>query len=137
MLLYSITIFSSAFLLFLVQPMIAKIILPWYGGAAAVWSTCLLFFQVTLALGYAYAHWLIRRWSATFQARIHLTALAGSLFLLPILPRASWKPSGTEDPALSVLLLLAISVGLPYFLLSATSPLLQAWYARTRGAQAY
>lgn len=137
MLLFTFTIFSSAFLLFLVQPMIAKIILPWYGGVAAVWSTCLLFFQVTLALGYLYAHWLIRRWSSMFQARIHLAALAGSMLLLPILPKENWKPSGAEDPAVSVLLLLAVSVGLPYFLLSATSPLLQAWYAQTRGVQAY
>ncbi len=137
MLLYSITIFGSAFLLFLVQPMIARIILPWYGGAAAVWSTCLLFFQVMLALGYLYAHWLIRRWSAAFQSRIHVAALAGSLLLLPILPKEGWKPTGAEDPALSVLLLLAVSVGLPYFLLSATSPLLQAGYAQTKGEEAY
>ena len=135
--LFVLTIFSSAFLLFLVQPMIAKIILPWYGGAAAVWSTCLLFFQVTLFLGYAYAHWLIRRWSSAFQTRIHVVALAGSLLLLPILPKESWKPSAAADPALGVLLLLAVSVGLPYFLLSATSPLLQAWYAKTRGEAAY
>jgi len=129
---YGITIFSGAFLLFQVEPIIAKIILPWMGGAAAVWSVCLLFFQSALLLGYLYAHWLSHKFQPHVQSRIHVTLLALSLFSLPILPRESWKPTGAEDPALRVLLLLTITVGLPYLLLSSTSPLLQAWYTRTR-----
>src|SRR5207302_926082 len=129
---YGSTIFASAFLLFQVEPIIAKIILPWMGGAAAVWSVCLLFFQAVLLLGYLYAHWLSRKFQPQVQHRIHIALLAVSLLTLPISPRESWKPTGAEDPALRILLLLTMTMGLPYFLLSSTSPLLQAWYARTR-----
>ncbi|MGH9774330.1 MAG: fused MFS/spermidine synthase [Candidatus Acidiferrales bacterium] len=135
-LLFGVAIFSSAFLLFGVEPLIAKIILPWFGGAAAVWIVCLLFFQVVLLLGYAYAHLLIRIFSPRVQSFIHVAFLAASFFVLPILPRASWKPSGAEDPAFRILLILSFTVGLPYFLLSSTSPLLQAWYARTHPGKA-
>jgi hypothetical protein len=131
-LLYALTIFASAFLLFQVQPLIAKVILPWFGGAAAVWTTCLLFFQVVLLLSYLYAHGLIRYFGARQQTRIHLTLLAASLLLLPILPSPAWKPPGPGEPALRVFLLLTVTVGAPYFLLASTSPLLQAWYARER-----
>ena len=127
------TIFVGAFLLFQVEPIIAKIILPWFGGVAAVWSVCLLFFQVVLLLGYLYAHWLTHRFPARIRGRIHCALIAGSFLLLPILPRDSWKPSGPGSPAWHVLLLLAATVGLPYFLLSSTSPLLQAWFSRTLG----
>ena len=130
MLLYALTILLSAFLLFQVQPIIAKIILPWFGGSAAVWTTCLLFFQVVLLLGYLYAHLLARYLKPRVQARVHVTLLLGSLLALRVYPNASWKPSGTGDPALGIPALLAVAVGLPYFLLSATGPLLQAWYAR-------
>jgi SAM-dependent methyltransferase len=136
-LLYAFTIFASAFLLFQVQPLIAKMIVPWFGGAAAVWTTCLLFFQIVLLLGYLYAHWLTQQVHGKLQGRIHVVLLAGSLLVLPILPSQSWKPTGPEAPALHVLLLLAATVGLPYFLLSTTSPLLQAWYAQERGERAY
>lgn len=129
---YALTIFLSAFLLFQVQPIIAKIILPWLGGAAAVWSVCLLFFQSVLLLGYLYAHLLSSRISARWQGVIHAVLLGSSLFVLPILPSSRWKPTGAEDPALEVLLLLTVTVGLPYFLLSSTSPLLQAWYTQGR-----
>jgi SAM-dependent methyltransferase len=131
-LVYGITIFTSAFLLFQVEPIIAKIILPWMGGAAAVWSVCLLFFQTVLLLGYLYAHWLAQKFPPPAQRRLHVVLLAVSLLTLPISPRESWKPTGAEDPGLRVLLLLAMTVGLPYFLLSSTSPLLQAWSARAR-----
>jgi len=127
------TIFVSAFLLFQVEPIIAKIILPWFGGVAAVWSVCLLFFQVVLLLGYLYAHWLTHRFPARIRWRIHCALIIASFLLLPILPRDSWKPSGPGSPAWHVLLLLAGTVGLPYFLLSSTSPLLQSWYSRTLG----
>jgi hypothetical protein len=128
---YGLVIFSSAFLLFQVQPLIAKIILPWFGGVAAVWITCLLFFQVVLLLGYLYSHLLARSFRPRAQGRIHAALLAASLVALPILPKQSWKPTGPEHPAGHILMLLGLTIGLPFFLLSATSPLLQAWYART------
>src|SRR5450432_323182 len=130
MLLYALTISLSAFLLFEVQPIIAKTILPWFGGSSAVWSTCMLFFQVVLLLGYAYAHWLHSRLSARTQAMVHIGVLAASLATLPIIPNVRWKSAGIGHPSLTILALLAVTVGLPYFLLSSTSPLLQAWYAR-------
>jgi hypothetical protein len=135
---YGLVIFSSAFLLFEVQPLIAKIILPWFGGVAAVWAVCLVFFQTVLLLGYLYAHLLTRKFSRRAQGRIHAALLAASLLVLPILPRSSWQPSGHEDPALYILWLLTLTIGFPFFLLSSTSPLLQAWYARSRaGASPY
>src|SRR4051794_36223477 len=130
MLLYSVTIFLSAFLLFEVQPVIAKMILPWFGGTSAVWSTCMLFFQLVLLLGYIYAHWLHRRFAPRRQAIFHSVVLALSLTSLPILPSESWKTADIAHPSFRILALLALTVGLPYFLLSSTSPLLQAWYAR-------
>ena len=131
-LIFATAIFASAFLLFQVQPLIAKIILPWFGGVAAVWTVCLLFFQVVLLAGYSYAHFLTRNFSPRAQVWIHSALVVASLLALPILPKDSWKPLGTEDPALRILLVLAVTVGLPYFLLSSTSPLLQAWYSRSR-----
>src|SRR5580692_9736635 len=133
MILYAATIFLSAFLLFQVQPLIAKIILPWFGGSAAVWSAAMLFFQVSLLAGYAYAHWLTRK-PARMQMRIHVALLGISCALLPILPSPYWKPSVAGDPTLRILMLLAATIGLPYFLLSSTSPLLQAWYVRKTGS---
>lgn len=130
MYLFAVTIFLSAFLLFLVQPLIARMILPWFGGTAAVWTTCLMFFQTTLLAGYAYANWSIRYLRPRRQALLHLILLAASLLMLPILPRAIWRPSGADQPALRIVLLLAATVGAPYLLLSTTGPLLQAWYAR-------
>lgn len=128
--LYALTILLSAFLLFQVQPVIAKIILPWFGGSAAVWTTCLLFFQVVLLGGYLYAHFLFRYCSRRRQALIHIGLLAASALVLPAIPGAEWKPSGAEDPTARILLLLAATVGLPYFMLSATGPLVQGWYSR-------
>jgi SAM-dependent methyltransferase len=137
-LLYGLAIFSSAFLLFQVQPLIAKIILPRFGGAAAVWIVCLLFFQVVLLLGYFYAHLLTRNFRLQTQGQIHAALLATSLLTLPILPRSFSKPAVAPDPVFQVLALLGFTVGLPYFLLSSTSPLLQAWYSKSRaGARPY
>ncbi|MDR6856244.1 fused MFS/spermidine synthase [Variovorax guangxiensis] len=136
--LFAGTIFLSAFLLFLVQPLIAKQILPWFGGSAAVWSVCMVFFQVVLLAGYAYSDWSTRRLRVRTQARLHIALLLASLAFLPIVASARWKPSGTEDPALWILGLLAATIGLPYFLLSTTGPLVQSWVARTPwGAQVY
>jgi hypothetical protein len=127
------TILISAFLLFELQPLIAKLILPWFGGSAAVWTACLLFFQVTLLGGYAYAHWLSGQ-PHRRKSIIHTALLAVSLFSLPILPSIRWKPTGVQDPLLGITGLLAVTVGLPYLLLSSTSPLLQSWYTRASGA---
>ena len=130
MLAYALTIFLSAFLLFQVQPIVAKMILPWFGGAAGVWTTCMLFFQLVLVLGYLYAHWAVERPSGKRQAILHTALLLLSLGVLPIIPSDIWKPAGTENPAFRILLLLTATVGLPYFLLSTTGPLFQAWYSR-------
>ncbi len=127
--LHAATIFLSAFLLFLVQPILAKQILPWFGGAAIVWTLCMVFFQFVLLLGYAYAHWLTAR-PGKQQAMIHVALLVGSLVFLPIVPGASWKPEGGANPVWPILALLFATVGLPYFLLSSTSPLVQSWFAR-------
>jgi len=128
--LYAITIFCSAFLLFLVQPIVAKQILPWFGGSANVWTTCLVFFQLVLLLGYAYADLVTRRLPSRVQLRLHVTLLLASCLMLPIVPGAQWKPLGGESPAPLILGLLSLTVGLPYFLLSTTSPLVQSWFAR-------
>jgi hypothetical protein len=112
-----------------VQPIIAKQILPWFGGSAAVWTTCLVFFQSVLLAGYAYAD-LTMRLGARRQAILHVGLLALSLAFLPILASSSWKPQGDEAPVLRILLLLLVTIGLPYFLLSTTTPLLQSWYWR-------
>jgi hypothetical protein len=131
--LYAATIFLSAFLLFLVQPVIARQILPWFGGAASVWAVCLVFFQSALLAGYAYADFTSRRLAPLTQAKWHIALLAISLLLLPILPDMRWKPGGEGDgaaPTLAILGLLGTTIGLQYFLLSSTSPLLQAWYWR-------
>jgi SAM-dependent methyltransferase len=130
MLLFALTIFTSAFLLFLVQPVIAKQILPWFGGSAAVWTTCLVFFQTALLAGYAYADIVARRLRFRSQGNVHIALLVVSVLALPIIPAAAWKPTGTESPAGLILGLLTVTLGLPYFLLSTTSPLLQAWFAR-------
>jgi hypothetical protein len=132
MLVYAVTIFLSAFLLFEVQPMIGKIILPWFGGAAAVWSTCLLFFQAALLAGYLYAHCSTRYLKPRHQAFLHIGLMAVSLALLPIIPSPTWKPVQAGDPSIRILLLLTATIGLPYVLLSTTSPLLQAWYVAAK-----
>jgi spermidine synthase len=129
---YGLAIFGSAFLLFQVEPMIAKIILPWFGGAASVWMVCLLFFQVALLLGYLYAHLLTRTLASRTQRWIHAALLVATILAVRILPRDTWKPTGPEHPAMRILLLLCVTVGPPYFLLSTASPLLQSWYAQSR-----
>src|SRR5690242_21125241 len=103
MLLYALTILVSAFLLFQVQPVIAKIILPWFGGSAAVWTTCLLFFQLVLLLGYSYAHALVRYLKPRIQMLVHGVLLLLSALVLPIYPSQSWKPSGTEEPTFAII----------------------------------
>ena len=129
---YALTIFSGAFLLFQVQPLIGKYILPWFGGGPGVWTTCMLFFQVLLLGGYAYAHFTSRWLKPRAQAVVHFVLLAAALALLPITPNDSWKPHGGGNPTLQILALLAVSLGLPYFVLSTTGPLIQQWFSRAR-----
>ncbi|HYM48028.1 MAG TPA: fused MFS/spermidine synthase, partial [Burkholderiaceae bacterium] len=130
---YAGTIFLSAFLLFLVQPIIAKQILPWFGGSSAVWTTALVFFQSILLAGYAYAD-LTTRMGVKRQTVLHVGLLVLSLATLPILASAGWKPRGDEEPILRILLLLTLTIGMPYFLLSTTTPLLQSWYWQRFGS---
>ena len=129
-LIFALAIFVSAFLLFQVQPLISKYILPWFGGAPGVWTTAMLFFQVILFLGYCYSH-LTSRWlNLRNQTLVHAGLLAVAVLLLPIIPRETWKPAGDFEPTWRILGLLGMTVGLPYFVLSSTGPLLQAWFTR-------
>ncbi len=127
---YAIVIFISAFLIFLVQPLIAKQILPWFGGSAAVWGTCLLFFQSALLAGYAYADVLTRYLTLKRQVLLHGVLLLAAIFTMPIIANDSWRPLGNEEPILRILGLLLVTIGLPYFLLASTTPLIGAWYWR-------
>ena len=120
----------SAFLLFLVQPLIAKQILPWFGGSSAVWTTCMLFFQGALLLGYAYSDVSPRALGPRRQPRLHMVFALLALAVLPIIAPESWKPVGGEEPISRILILLAVTIGLPYVLLSTTSPLIQSYFAR-------
>jgi len=131
---YAATIFLSAFLLFQVQPLVSKYILPWFGGSPAVWTTCMLFFQSLLFAGYAYAHFSAQRLSTKQQAVLHLAVILTALvaiLLLGAVPGESWKPTDSNDPVGRILLLLTASVGLPYFVLSTTGPLIQSWFSRS------
>jgi spermidine synthase len=121
----------GAFLLFQIQPLIGKFILPWFGGAPAVWTACMLFFQVALLGGYAYSHLLVGRLAPRGQAIVQCVLMLAALAVLPIAPSDSWKPAdGGSSPTLRILLLLTATVGLPYFVLATTSPLIQAWFSR-------
>ena len=127
--LYALTIFISAFLLFQVQPLIGRYILPWFGSSPGVWTSCLVFFQVMLLGGYLYAHLIATFLSRISQIRLHASLLVISLLLLPIIPSADWRTTDDIDPAFRILLLLAATVGFPYLLLSSTAPLLQKWFS--------
>lgn len=131
---YAFTIFTGAFLLFQVQPLIGKYILPWFGGGPGVWSACMLFFQLLLLGGYAYAHF-IGKLPTRKQVTVHSVLLVLSLVLLPIIPSARWRPEGGADPTLGIIELLAATVGLPYFVLSTTGPLMQRWFSLTHPGQ--
>jgi SAM-dependent methyltransferase len=123
------TVFLSAFLIFQIQPMISKHILPWYGGTPTVWTTCLVFFQALLFAGYAYAHLSVSRLRIHWQVTLQLALLVAAAFV-SILPADTWKPEGSESPILRIVLMLLTTVGLPFFILSSSGPLLQAWFAR-------
>lgn len=129
-LLFAVSVFVSAFLLFQIQPLISKAILPWFGGTPSVWTTCLLFFQSVLFGGYLYAHWLTEKLKPHWQAIVHSALLLVACLTLTILPGNDWKPTGEEQPVARILLVLLVTVGLPYFVLSTTGPLLQAWFGQ-------
>lgn len=130
-LLFATAIFVSAFLLFQVQPIMGKFILPWFGGSPGVWTTCMLVFQVLLFGGYAYAHLLSRFLTLPRQVLLHCSLLAIAILSLPITPTPDWKPIGTESPTWMIMLLLVAKIGAPYFLLSSTGPLLQSWLGQS------
>ncbi len=127
---FAITIFISAFLLFQVQPIIARYILPWFGGSPAVWSTSMLFFQMGLLVGYTYAHVISTYLETRKQVIVHFTLLGLSLLLLPITPTEALKPDSVDSPAMDIIFLLLSTVGIPYMLVSSTGPLLQQWFAK-------
>lgn len=129
--LFAATLFLSAFLLFLVQPMIAKMILPALGGTPAVWNTCTLFFQATLLAGYSYAHVLTSRVATKAQIGLHAAVLALPLMALPIGLAADWVQPKEANPIPWLLMLLTVSIGLPFFALSTTAPLMQKWFAQS------
>ncbi len=129
MFLPALTIFLGAFLLFQIQPLMGKFLLPWFGGGPGVWTTCMLFFQLLLLGGYAYAHGLTTRFKPRQQAVVHLVLLGLAAAFLPVIPGAGWKPAGSEVPVARILLLLTATVGLPYLALSATGPLVQRWFS--------
>src|SRR6185503_7177724 len=131
MLPYALSIFTGAFLLFQVQPLIGKYILPWFGGGPGVWTTCLLFFQTLLLGGYAYAHFSSTKLTPKRQAIVHMVLLLLALALLPITPSESWKASVAGNPTWQILFLLTATIGLPYFVLSSTGPLMQQWFSYT------
>ena len=136
---FQIATFVSAFLLFLVQPILAKQLLPWFGGAPAVWTACLLFFQLGLTAGYLYAH-VLSRFSIKWQAALHIILLLAALLTLPIVVPAAWKPGEPgvpAAPALHVVLALMATAGIPYVLLAATAPLLQSWWRQSSGKEPY
>ncbi|HXR34328.1 MAG TPA: hypothetical protein VN754_00155 [Candidatus Binataceae bacterium] len=137
---YPVTIFAAAFLLFQIEPMMAKFMLPWFGGAQSVWTTCILFFQLLLLGGYTYAHLIGTHLTPRRQAAVHLALVAVCVALMtalalawrsPIMPPPGWKPADPALPVLRILMILSAGVGLPYFILSATAPLLQSWFARS------
>jgi hypothetical protein len=139
MLTYALTVLLGAFLLFQVQPIMGRVLLPWFGGTPAVWSTCMLFFQVLLLGGYAYAHALAGRKSTRGQALVHMCVVAACAAFVaflwtrweaPILPGESFRPTDASSPVLRILGILSVAVAAPYLLLAATGPLLQAWFAR-------
>src|SRR6266404_7931066 len=127
---FALTIFTGAFLLFQLQPLIGKFILPWFGGSPAVWTTCMLFFQLVLLAGYAYAHLSARFLKPRLQAVLHLALLVAAILFLPIIPAPAWKPVTPDQPVWHILKLLFACVGLPYFVLSTTGPLMQEWFRR-------
>lgn len=135
-LLYGLTLFVSALLLFSIQPMFARMVLPKLGGAPAVWSVAMVFFQTTLLAGYAYAHVLNRLLRPRRGAMLHLALVGLAAMALPIAVAPGWTAPPPDGTALWLFGLFAVSIGLPFFVLSATAPLLQSWFAASGHRQA-
>ena len=133
---YTATIFLSAFLLFSVQPMFAKLVLPRLGGSPGVWSVAMVFFQSMLLLGYAYAHLLTSRLSLKTASLVHIGVMLVSVLALPLSIPEGWGTPPESGQTLWLLGLFAVGVGLPFFAVSANGPLLQAWFARSGHAHA-
>lgn len=129
--LFSATVFVSAALLFFVEPMFAKMVLPLLGGSPAVWTTCVVFFQAVMLLGYAYAHVSARYLSASRQMALHMVLILAVGLTLPVVIPEGWAPPTEGTPILSLLMLLSVALGAPFFVVSATAPLLQKWFSRT------
>ena len=127
-LLLTICIFTSSFLLFLIQPIIAKQIMPWFGGTSAVWTACIMFFQVVLLLGYVYADLVTRFLKPRTIAVVHIALVFAATYFLPIIPNDALKPDPASLPVTEILVLLIATIGMPYFCLSTTGPLLQTWF---------
>lgn len=134
--LFAGTMLLSAFLVFVVQPMVGRMILPRLGGAASVWITVTVFFQVALLVGYLYAHVLALKLKPVFQALIHATLALAAIFTLPVTIPPGWAPSTGSAPQLGLILVLAKSIGLPFVVISATAPLVQRWYSLTTARNA-
>jgi tetratricopeptide (TPR) repeat protein len=135
-LLFAATIFLSASLLFIVEPMFAKMVLPLFGGAPAVWNTCLVFYQAILLAGYLYAHLSMKWLGPRKQAALHLAVLFVPWIVLPIHVTQNWTPPPNAFPVPWVWMQLSLAVGLPFFVISASAPVLQAWFARIPGKSA-
>ncbi len=140
MIIYILSIFLSSFLIFQVQPLIGKYLLPWFGGTSGVWSTILLFFQTLLTGGYAFAYWLIGLKQKSKQRNYHFLLVIISLILLasttiwggsPITPNPALRPTNPQRPVWEILKILFLFIGLPGFLLSANSTLIQSWFSRS------
>lgn len=129
LILYTVTIFLGAGLLFLVQPLVGRLVLPLLGGSPAVWNTAMVFYQAALLAGYAYAHATTRWLGVKRQVLLHLVVLLLPVLVLPIAIPAGWTPPTAASPVGWLLLLLAVMAGLPFFVVAATSPLLQRWFA--------
>jgi len=130
---YSIVVFLGAFLLFQVQPLIAKVILPWFGGTAAVWNTCMMFFQIVLLLGYLYSHGLRMLTKPRTSWIVHSVVLLLALLMIPVLPSENLKPENYTSLSGEIVRVLALSVGVPFFILATTGPLIQAWQSVSHG----
>src|SRR5271165_1256544 len=139
---FAATMFLSAFLLFQVQLVISKHILPLFGGSAAVWTTSMLVFQILLLAGYVYAHLVSERLAPAAQGRLHLGLLTVALLVVfglslawpsAITPGPGWRPPDSQHPVRDVIFITLLATGLPFFVLSTTGPLLQSWFARQGG----
>ena len=132
---FTLAIFLNAFLLFLLEPLFGKLVLPHLGGTAAVWTTCMLFFQIALVAGYLYSHALASLVRMRAQVAIHLTLLLVTAITLPVSIPRDWSPADVARPELSLIGLMARRIGLPFLLLAAGSPLIQHWFSRSPSAR--